>query len=132
MNGMSLVKIPLTKNHYVDENGEIYKIQSAYYDTSVKKYVFHEGNQRYRCSIKKAKELYNSAMHIYNNNYILRHELKGLEWSNKEVVKFIQKSKKFRVGDGYVIEQDIVENRLVLVVRTDMGFGEWLERVNTF
>ena len=130
MNGMNLVKVPLTKSHYVDENGEIYKIQSAYYDSSVKKYVFHEDNQRYKCSIKKAKKIYNSAMHVYNNNYVLRHELKALGWTNKEIVKFIQKSKKWRAGEGYVIEQDIVDNRLVLVVRTDGEFCEWLERVN--
>ena len=129
---MNLIKVDGFKDFYITSDGEIVKIKTAYVDSSngYPRYVLVDKRSRKRISPKKAKQMYKEAIGEYDNNYILRHELKDLGWSNKEIVRFIQKSKKFRVGDGYVIEQDIVENRLVLMVRTDMEFGEWLGKVN--
>ena len=119
------------KDFYITPDGDIVKIKTAYLEPNNgnPRYVLVDNKKRKRIFPKKAKQMYKEAVGEYDNNYILRHELKDLGWSNKEIVKFIQKSKKFRTGDQYVIEQDIIDNRLVLVVRTDMEFVDLLEMV---
>lgn len=131
---MNLVKVEGFKDFYITPDGDIVKIKTAYLEPNNgnPRYVLVDNKKRKRIFPKKAKQMYKEAVGEYNNNYILRHELKDLGWSNKDIAKFIQKSKKFRVGEGYKIEQDIVDNRLVLVVRTDMRFGNWLEMVGAY
>ena len=125
----NLVKYPNTKNHYITEEGEIVKIVNAYYDDSVNKYVFKEGKVRTRCSIVKAKKLYKEITGSYDNEFLLRSGLKMRNLSDKEIARFIQKNKKFRNTELWKIEQSIKYNRLVLVVKTNLTFGVFYDKI---
>ena len=125
----SLVKYPNSKNHYITEEGEVVKIVNAYYDDSVNKYVFKEGKARTKCSITKAKRLYKEITGDYDNEFILRDGLKMRNLSDKEIARFIQKTKKFRNTELWKIEQSIEKNRLVLVVKTNLTFGAFCDKI---
>ena len=126
----NLVKYPNTKNYYITENGEIVRIQNVYYDDSVNKYVFQEGKTRIKCSIAKAKRLHKEITGDYDNEFILRDGLKMRDLSDKEIARFIQKTKKFRNTQLWKIEQSIKKNRLVLIVKTNLTFGLFYDKIN--
>lgn len=125
----NLVKYPNSKNYYITEEGEVVRIQNAYYDDSVNKYVFKEGKVRTKCSIVKAKRLYKEITGNYDNEFILRNELKMRDLSDKEIARFIQKTKKFRNTQLWKIEQSIKKNRLVLIVKTNLTFGTFYDKI---
>ena len=82
-----------------------------------------------KCTIKKAKKLYNESTGTYDNEFMLRNELKIMNLSNKEIARFIQKTKKFRSTQLWKIEQSIKDNRLVLIVKTNLTFGVFYDKI---
>lgn len=125
----NLVKYPNSKNYYITEEGEVVRIQNAYYDDSVNKYRFQEGYVRIRCSIVKAKRLYKEITGSYDNEFLLRSGLKMRNLSDKEIARFIQRTKKFRNTELWKIEQSIKDNRLVLIVKTNLTFGVFYDKI---
>ena len=65
----------------------------------------------------------------YDNEFLLRNELKILDLSDKEIARFIQKTKKFRNTQLWKIEQSIKKNRLVLAVKTNLTFGVFYDKI---
>lgn len=126
----SLVKYPNSKNYYITDEGEVVKIVNAYYDDSVNKYVFKEGKARTKCSITKTKRLYKEITGDYDNEFLLRSGLKMRNLSDKEIARFIQKTKKFRNNNSWKIEQSIKDNRLVLIVKTNLTFGVFYDKIS--
>ena len=125
----NLVKYPNSKNYYITDEGEIVRINTVQYDKSVNKYVFQEDKIRTKCSIKKAKRLYKEITGNYDNEFLLRNGLKMRNLSDKEIARFIQKTKKFRSTELWKIEQSIKDNRLVLIVKTNLTFGVFYDKI---
>jgi len=125
----NLVKYPNTKNYYITEDGEVVKIITGNFESDRNRYVFTEDKKRYKCTIKKAKKLYNEFTGTYDNEFMLRNELKIMNLSNKEIARFIQKTKKFRSTQLWKIEQSIKDNRLVLIVKTNLTFGVFYDKI---
>ena len=126
----NLVGYPNSKNYYITDEGEIVRINTVQYDKSVNKYVFQEDKISTKCSIKKAKRLYKQINGDYDNEFILRNELKILDLSDREIARFIQKTKKFRNTQLWKIEQSIKKNRLVLVVKTNLTFDAFYDKIS--
>ena len=126
----NLVVYPNTKNYYITDEGEIVRINTVQYDKSVNKYVFQEDKTRTKCSITKAKRLYKEITRSYDNEFILRNELKILDLSDKEIARLIHKTKKFRNTQLWKIEQSIKKNRLVLIVKTNLTFGAFCDKIS--
>ena len=125
----NLVKYPNTKNYYITEDGEVVKIVTGNFESDRNRYVFTEDKKRYGCTIKKAKRLYKEINGDYDNEFILRSGLKMRNLSDKEIARFIQKTKKFRNTQLWKIEQSIKDNRLVLIVKTNLTFGVFYDKI---
>ena len=125
----NLVSYPNTKNFYLTKDGEIVKIMNANFEVDRDRYSFIEKSIRFRCTVKKAKRLYKEIIGDYDNEFLLRNELKILDLSDKEIARFIQKTKKFRNTQLWKIEQSIKKNRLVLIVKTNLTFGSFYDKI---
>ena len=79
---------------------------------------------------KKAKRLYKEINGDYDNEFMLRNELKMRNLSYREIARFIQKTKKFRNIQLWKIEQSIKDNRLVLIVKTNLTFGVFYDKIS--
>ena len=126
----NLVGYPNTKNFYLTKEGEIVKIMNANFEVDRDRYSFIENSIRFRCTVKKAKRLYKEITGDYDNEFLLRNELKIRDLSDKEIARFIQKTKKFRNAQLWKIEQSIKKNRLVLVVKTNLTFGTFYDKIS--
>ena len=125
----NLVGYPNTKNFYLTKEGEIVKIMNANFEVDRDRYSFKEDSVRFRCTVKKAKRLYKEITGDYDNEFLLRNELKMRDLSDKEIARFIQKTKKFRSTQLWKIEQSIKKNRLVLVVKTNLTFDAFCDKI---
>ena len=125
----NLVGYPNTKNFYLTKEGEIVKIMNANFEVDRDRYSFKEDSVRFRCTVKKAKRLYKEITGDYDNEFLLRNELKMRDLSDKEIARFIQKTKKFRNTQLWKIEQSIKKNRIVLIVKTNLTFDAFCDKI---
>jgi len=87
----NLVKYPNTKNYYITEDGEVVKIITGNFESDRNRYVFTEDKKRYKCTIKKAKKLYNEFTGTYDNEFMLRNELKIMNLPKEETIEIVSK-----------------------------------------
>lgn len=127
---LNLKKIPNTNRHYVTKGGAVLKLDNAYFDVSVNKFVFTENGERRKLSQKKAKELYRKLSTGFNNTYVFRDCLSNLDLSDKDINKLLYKtSKKFRQHKLWNIQHEIIHNKMKLVVLTDLTFKRFYDKL---